>query len=67
MHHMPGASSFTPEAGLPFIAPVALAREALVAAGASSSAHLLKLAAQDLSGCPPFGGYRMVASIPEKV
>jgi len=63
MRHMPGASSFILEAGLPFVALVAPGRETLVAAGASSSAHLLKLAAKVRSGCQPVGGYRTVTSV----
>jgi len=63
MHHMPCASSIIPEARLPFVALVALARETLAAAGASSSAHLPKVAAEVSSGSPPFGGHRTVASV----
>jgi len=62
MLHIPCASSIIPEARLPFVALVALARETLAAAGASSSAHLPKVAAEVGSGCPPFGGHRTVAS-----
>ena len=63
MLHIPCASSIIPEARLPFVALVALARETLAAAGASSSAHLPKVAAEVGSGCPPFGGHRTVASV----
>jgi len=58
---MPRASSIIP-VGRPFVALVALARETLASAGASSSAHLPKAAAKVGSGCPPFGGHRTVAS-----
>jgi len=50
------------KAHLPFGAPHAPSREARAAAGASSTPHLLKVAAKVGAGCPSFGGQRMVGS-----
>jgi len=50
------------EAPLPFVAPLAHSRKIQVAAGPSSTARLLKVATKVSSGCPSFGGQRMVAS-----
>ena len=50
------------KAGLSFVALHELSRETQVAGGASSAAHLLKVAAKVISGCPSFGGQRTVAS-----
>ena len=49
------------EAGLPLVALLALSRKARVAAGASSTARLLTVAAKVGSGCPSCGGQRTVA------
>ena len=62
MRHLPQASSAILKAHLPFVALIALSRETLVAAGASSSAHLTKVAAKVGRGCPSFGGQCTVAS-----
>jgi len=50
------------EAPLSFNAPLAHSRKAQVAAGASSTARLLKVATKVGPGCPSFGGQRTVAS-----
>ena len=57
------ASCVIMKARLPFVALVALSRETRAAAGASSSAHVPKVAAEVGSGCPSFGGQRTVASV----
>jgi len=59
---MPYASSVILKARLPFVALVALSRKTRVAAGASSSVRLSKVAARVGSGCPSFGGQRTAAS-----
>ena len=51
------------EAGLPLVTLLALSRKTRPAAGASSSARLLKVAAKIGAGCPSFGGQRTVASL----
>ena len=48
--------------GLSFVASHELSRETPVAAGASSAARSLKVAAKVGAGCPSFGGQRTVAS-----
>ena len=50
------------EERLPFVSSHALSRKTPAAAGASSSAHLLKVAAKVSAGCPSFGGQRTAAS-----
>ncbi len=51
------------EVHLPFGSSHALSRKTLAAAGASSSARLLKAAAKVSAGCPSFGGQRTTASV----
>jgi hypothetical protein len=68
MHHIPHASSVILKACLPFVALVALSREARVAASASSSVRLSKVAAKVGSGArPSTASARSHQRVPEKV